>query len=844
MPYYVSFDRAGYLIGRNFVYPDYRLQFPKYYGYTLRHLRVQIRIKVNEKAIEGLSEYNIDIPPGKNFIELDAAEMRIVSVKVDGQDTKFEYDGKILRIYINSGSHVVQVSYEAKPRKGLYFILPDERYRDRVPMVWTQGESEDNHYWLPMPDYPNVKFTSELLIIVPKPWTAVSNGVLVETKDLGNETVWHWKLDKPHSAYLIAFAAGEFEAIKEDCDGVPIENYVPRGFRDKAQYSFHRLCDMIRFYSEYTGIKYPWPNYKHAAVSEFIYGGMENTTITIVTDTTLHDEHAHCPGSRFPCPGMEDFTSDGLVAHELAHQWFGDYVTTKDWANIWLNEAFATYFEALYMEHAKGRDEFLYELYQNLRAYLNEYGNRYARPIVTRLYRDPEEMFDRHTYEKGSLVLHTLRNLLSDEVFRKGINLYLAWRAHGNADTEDLRKALEEVSGQPLDWFFTQFVYSSGHPVIKYSWSYDPGNKIIKLSVSQTQGDDSYPIYRLSLEFEIKYPSGKVDILRFELSERETTIYVPASDRPQYICLDPQFKLGVKSVSSDKGFEEAIAELGSDNLMCRLEAIDALTRDGSARAVEGLSKALMGDSFWGVRAEAARALGKVGTEDALKVLLNALSSERHPRVRQAIVDALGNFKGNENVAKVLVSVLENTSESYYVRSKAAQSLGRISITDYGKHLIKALDYPSHNYVITQGALQGLSELGTDDVIDALIKYTELGKPTLVRMVATQSLGKFVGIRRVYDRIRELLRDQYYRVRYAAIAATESSLDSRFLDILDDLANRDLDGRIRRYARDVARKIREQMQRGAEYAKLREEIERIKEEQRRIMDRLDRMEAKG
>ncbi|BDR91634.1 aminopeptidase [Vulcanisaeta souniana JCM 11219] len=839
----MSFDKAGYLIGRYFVQPYYSPQFPRYYGYALRHIRAQLRIRAEDRAVEGSGEYTVDVPQGRGFMELDAAEMRIISVRVDGQDAKFEYDGRALRIYINPGSHIVQVNYETKPRKGLYFVLPDEYYRDRVPMVWTQGESEDNHYWIPMPDYPNVKFTSELLIIVPKHWTAISNGVLVETRDLGNEVLWHWKLDKPHSAYLVALAAGEFEAVREDCNEITIEHYVPRGYSDRARFSFYRTCDMVKFYSEYTGVKYPWPNYKHVAVSEFIYGGMENTTITIVTDTTLHDEHAHCPGSKFPCQGVEDFSSDGLVAHELAHQWFGDFVTTKDWANIWLNESFATYFEALYMEHAKGRDEFLYELYQNLRNYLNEYGNRYARPIVTRLYKDPEEMFDRHTYEKGSLVLHTLRNLLSDETFRKGINLYLTRHAHGNADTEDLRKALEEVSGQPLDWFFTQFVYSSGHPVIKYSWSYDPGNKFIKLSISQAQGDDSYPIYRLPLEFEIKYSSGEVEIFRFELNERETTIYIPASERPQYVCLDPQFKVGVKSVSSDKGVEEAIAELGSENLMCRLEAIDALTKDGSARAVEGLSKALMGDPFWGVRAEAARALGKIGTEYALKALLNALNNERHPRVRQVIAEALGNFKGNGNVANVLMSILEDASESYYARSKAAQSLGKLGILDYGKSLIKALDYPSHNYVITQGALQGLSELGTDEAIDTLVKYTELGKPTLVRMVATQSLGKFVGVRRVYDRIRELLRDPYYRVRYAAVAAVESSLDPRFLDILDDLASRDLDGRIRRYARDVARKIREQMQRGVEYARLREEIERIREEQRRIMDRLGRVETK-
>jgi aminopeptidase N len=840
----VSFDKAGYLIGRGFAYADYRPQFPRYYGYAVKHVRIRVRVNVNNRSIDGHAEYLINVVTDRGYIELDAAEMRIKTVRVDGAEAKYEYDGKSLRIYVNPGEHVVSVDYEARPRKGLYFVMPDEHYRDRVPMVWTQGESEDNHYWVPLPDYPSAKFTSEMEIIVPRTWVAVSNGVLVETRDLGDEVLWHWRIDKPHSAYLIAFAAGEFEVIRDECDGVLIENYVPRGSGDKARFTFYRLCDMVRFYSEYTGVKYPWPNYKHAAVSEFIYGGMENTTITIITDTTLHDEHAHCPGSSFPCPDAEDFTSDGLIAHELAHQWFGDYVTTKDWANIWLNEAFATYFEALYTEHAKGRDEFIYELYQNLQSYLNEYNNRYARPIVTRLYKDPEEMFDRHTYEKGSLVLHTLRSLLGDEVFRRGINLYLTRHAYGTADTEDLRKALEEVSGQPLDWFFTQFVYSAGHPIIKYSWSYDPSIKMVRLSISQAQGDDSYPIYRLPLEFEIGYPGGRTEVFRFELNEREAVVYIPASERPLYICLDPQFKIGIKVVNSEKSVEEALAELGSSNLPCRLEAIDALARDGSARAVEGLSNALRNDKFWGVRAEAARALGRVGTDDAMKALINALSTERHPRVRRAIVEALGNFRGREEAAKALVEVLENVRESYYVRSRAAHSLGKVGIAEYGKYLVKALEYPSHNHVITQGALQGLAELGTEDAISTILNYTELGKPTLVRAAATQVLGKFVSDRRVYERLRLLLKDPYFRVRYAALAAVENSLDPRFLDILDELSIKDLDGRVRRYARDVARKIRDQLQRGVEYAKLREEIDRIREEQRRLMDRLDRLEFKG
>ncbi|MFP3296513.1 MAG: HEAT repeat domain-containing protein, partial [Vulcanisaeta sp.] len=176
--------------------------------------------------------------------------------------------------------------------------------------------------------------------------------------------------------------------------------------------------------------------------------------------------------------------------------------------------------------------------------------------------------------------------------------------------------------------------------------------------------------------------------------------------------------------------------------------------------------------------------------------------------------------------------------------RAAQSLGKVGIAEYGKYLVKALDYPSHNYVITQGALQGLAELGSEDAVSTLLSYTELGKPTPVRVAAVQSLSKFVSDRRVYDRLRMLLKDPYFRVRFAAIAAVEGALDPRFLDVLDELSVRDLDGRVRRYARDVARRIRDQLQRGVEYARLREEIDRIREEQRRLMDRLDRLEFKG
>ncbi|MGC9135839.1 M1 family aminopeptidase [Caldivirga sp.] len=845
----MSFDKATHLLGRGFTYPDYEPQYQRYYGYFIKHLALTLRLNLSERSIQGDARYIINVIDNEGYLKFDAAEMNITSVTVNDLPTRFDYDGRYLRVYLSGNGEVsVSINYSAKPRNGVHFILPDEYYRDRKPMVWTQGESEDNHYWIPLTDYPSMKFTSELTIIVPKPLIAVSNGYLVESKDLGNETLWHWRLDKPHSSYLVAFAAAEFDVIKDDCGGISVEHYVPKGRGESAKFSFHRICDMIKFFSEYTGVKYPWPNYKHAVVSEF-GGGMENTTVTILTDATLHDEHAQCPGSKFPCPGLEDFSSDGLVAHELAHQWFGDLVTTRDWGNIWLNEAFATYMEALYTMHAKGVDEFIYELYSNLKAYLNEY-RRYARPIVTRLYKYPEEMFDRHTYEKGSLVLHTLKNIIGEENFRKGINLFLTRYAYSNAETEDFRKVMEEATAKPLDWFFNQFVYSAGHPSIKYSWSYDSG--YLRISISQTQGDDSYPVYRIPVELEIGHQDGSMELIKLNLESRDTTVYLPIKERPTYVCLDPEFKVAIKSVNSEKSIEEARAELRSSSVACRLEAIESLAKDSSSRSIDALTKALLNDKFWGIRAEAARALGKLGVTDAVKPLINALHVERHPRVRRAIVEALGNFKGNRDVAKVLASVLVNSEESYYVRSNAAEALGKLGIRDYFSELVKALDYPSHNNVITQGALRGLAELGGDEAIEVLLKYTQLGYPTLVRATAAQLLGKFVDNRRVYDRLMELLRDQYMRVASAALSAVEYSMDPRFLGILDSIASgtapgfiaAELSGRFRRYARDIAVKIREQLSKGAEYARLREEVERVREEQRRLMDRVSRLEAKG
>src|SRR5208283_332536 len=205
---------------------------------------------------------------------------------------------------------------------------------------------------------------------------------------------------------------------------------------------FGRTPDMVSHFSAITGVPYPWSRYSQVVVSDFIFGGMENTTATTMYEHILYDERASI-----------DVTSDDLIAHELAHQWFGDYVTCRDWPEAWLNEGFATFMELVFREKHLGRDEYFYGLKADLDAYLGEAHGRYRRPIVCREYEAPLDLFDRHLYEKGGVVLHLLRTELGDSLFWAGIKLYLTRHAHGIVETSDLMRALEDASGRGLGRF-------------------------------------------------------------------------------------------------------------------------------------------------------------------------------------------------------------------------------------------------------------------------------------------------------------------------------------------------------------------------------------------------------
>ena len=385
--------------------------------------------------------------------------LEIAAVELNGSSQSFERRAGKLDIAFDppiaaGASATIVVRYRVvRPRHGLFFVKPTAARPNKIAHCWTQSQDENARYWFPCLDHPHSKQTTSTTVVVPKGIFALANGALVERKDEGDRTTFRYEQKVPHSTYLMTMVAGPFAEVEQRAAGtqsVPVWYFVLPGRESDGERSFGKTPDMIDLFERRVGAPYPYARYSQIAVSDFIFGGMENTSATTQTDRTLHDERAHL-----------DFCSEPLVSHELAHQWFGDLLTCRDWAHAWLNEGFATYFEAVWLESELGYDEYLYDAFGCAARYLDEDAERYRRPIVCNTYRDPIEIFDRHLYEKGAGVLHMLRGELGDARFWRSIRTYVERNAQRNVETIDLIRAIEEATGRNLRAFFDQWVFRS-----------------------------------------------------------------------------------------------------------------------------------------------------------------------------------------------------------------------------------------------------------------------------------------------------------------------------------------------------------------------------------------------
>jgi aminopeptidase N len=828
---------------RPFAPPGTRTNFPADRPARLEHVRLEWDLDLEGQRLAGTARLTLTVRrEGLTAVTFDAVELDIASVTLNGRATTFDNDGERLRVDCPAPQPegtklVVAVKYACRPRRGLYFIGPDADHPDRAPQCWTQGQDDDSrHYW-PCIDQPIEKFTSEVMCTVAAGNFVLSNGVLRDRTELANGRVrWHYLLDFPHPAYLVTLVAGPFSEIADRAPktGVDVYYFVPPGREADARRTFARTPEMIDFFSSRIGVPYPHPRYSQITVPEFIFGGMENTSATTLTDLVLLDERAAI-----------DHDMEGLVSHELAHQWWGDLLTCREWSEAWLNEGFATYFEYVWREHAKGRDEADLELLVDADGYLSEAG-RYQRPVVCRQYDEPIHLFDAHLYEKGGRVLHMLRHELGDAAFWRAIEHYARQHARGSVETRDLARAVEDTSGRNVDELLDRWIARPGHPELEGRWDWDEERKVGTLRLAQKQPVTAEtPLFKFSVDVRFEVDGHDLD-RRVTVNDTSHAFEFHLPARPTQVIFDSG-DVVLKSIKLDKNRglwrrQLAAARLGID----RVAAARALAELPDPQGVAALVAALASDAFWGVRAAAARALGATRRTDARDALIAGLA-DAHPRVRRAAVAALGEFVDDASAAEALAGLLRRGDASVFVEAEAASALGRTR-SPLALELLPALcRRPSFQDVLASRAIEGLGRSGDERALALVRDAAGPAASWAARravITALAELGRGTpNARAARETIEARLHDRDFRVRgEAASALARLGLPEAIPGIRGALAA-ELDGRARRRMGDAIRDLETGAKPAEEARQLHDEVERLRGETARLRERLDRVEAR-
>jgi aminopeptidase N len=652
-------------------------------------------------------------------LKLDARGMQINRVALLQRDAtdpmkfaadttalKYVYDGKILNIdlgrqYTRTENYSVFIDYISKPDeldsiggsaaisqdKGLYFINPTADQKDSVlhpRQIWTQGETQSNCVWMPTIDRPNEKMTSEIYITTEDKYVTLSNGLLYDQKKNADGTrTDHWRMDLPHSSYLVMMAVGQFTIVKDKLkDGREVSYYVEPQFAPYAMQTFGKTPEMIDFFSKRLGVDYPWAKYSQVCARDYVSGAMENTTATLHGDFVQRDDREYL-----------DMTYEEYVSHELFHMWFGDLVTAESWSNLPLNESFATYGEYLWNEYKYGKEEADYAHYDSFRGYLRESSAGHAtkewpgkrEPLIRFNYDDREDMFDSHSYNKGGQILHLLRQYVGDDAFFASLKLYLETNKFSSGEVANLRLAFEQVTGKDMNWFFNEWFLSPGHPELDLTYSFDAAKQKEMLIIRQTQDrTNGTPVFRIPLSVDI-YSGGKVKREEILVKSVRDTFYFESIGKPDFVNVDAQKTLPCYKVDHHTAQEWAFLYNNSKLYVDRLEAINNLSprpfqapdpkkqTEQSADeklARETITKAL-GDEFWAIRELAASKFGD--DANAVKPQLIALSkNDPKSDVRSTALEALDGGATGDDLKDVYLAALND--KSYNVVTMALQSL--------------------------------------------------------------------------------------------------------------------------------------------------------------------------
>jgi aminopeptidase N len=809
------------------------------------HIKLDITPDFDRRTVAGTATLKFaPIAKPLDSLRLDGVDLHIAKIRSSHAVRDWSADRQNVTIVFEPAIAAdeeawVEIDYSAEPVNGLYFRTPEMGFPASDAHCWTQGETEEARHWFPCFDYPNERATTELVAHVPADMTVVSNGRLVEetASDDGRAKTFHWLQDKPHTSYLICFVAGKLTKLEDRYRDVPLGFYTQPSRDKHAASAFRDTADIMGFFEAEIGVDFPWDKYDQCTISDFMWGGMENTTITTLTQRTVYDrEDDQSAAAR----------ARGLNAHEMAHQWFGDYVTCKDWSHIWLNEGFATFYTHLYEGHASGRDAMLYGLFEDAEEILGQSQDK--RPIVYRGYKQPQDQFDFRAYPKGSWVLHMLRAQLGEELFRAAIHTYLQRHALGNVETEDLREVFEELSGRPLDRFFDQWVYHGGVPELAVSYEWLAKERLAHVTVKQTQAV-SNEVLLFELPTKLRFVvDGKTIDEPIVIDKAEQDFYVSLPARPQIVRFDPEYGLLAKT-SFDLPEDLLKAQLkNEDDAVGRILACAALGKEGKDGAVEALADRLKHDPFYGVRQRAAKALSTIGTNKAIAALVDGLDQD-DARVRREVVAALG--KSYQAAARAkLLEIAANDDELPGVAAAAIGALGGYSSDETTEALRAALRSRSFNNERLLAALAAVRDLRDGrfaGAVTEVLNDKELSAGETSEALATLAAIAQRGRRRdaAFETLRSYLDHPRLTVRSAAIAALGALHDPRARRVLEPFAEEGQNDRLRRAAQGALEAVdRDARTAPDEVRELRRELRELREKYDKLEGSLEELKAKG
>lgn len=611
--------------------------------------------------------------------QFDIHELSVINADSSHTPLDYTYDSSQLRIKLNRTYNSKEqlklfIDYTAKPEerkiggsaaisedKGLYFINPTGKDSTKPIQIWTQGETESNSCWFPTIDKPDQKTTDEIYITHLKKYVSLSNGVLVSTTDNGDSTVTdYWRMGLPHAPYLFMMAIGDFAIVKSQWRDVPVNYYVEHKYAPYAQQIFGNTPEMIEFFSQKLGFDFPWPKYSQVVVRDYVSGAMENTS------ATLHGEFLNRDSRE-----LLDETFEDVISHELFHQWFGDLVTCESWSNIPLNESFATYGEYLWNEYKYGKEYADYKQLDNYEKFMEEAQSKNV-DLIRFHYNDREDMFDRHSYEKGGLVLNYLRSVVGDEAFFKSLELYLKTNQFKPVEIHQLRLVFEEVTGRDMNWFFNEWFLDSGYPELAIHYSYDADS--VYVSITQKQNTGRGLIYTLPMKVAVHY-GNTVNTYPIELSKKSQIFSFKGQGIPDLIDADAD-RVVLCSKTENKSIANYIFQYKNSPLFVqRYEALVALS-DSQKISPDAQTTiiAAIHDPFFDLRELAIQRLqfSNVDSAKMLTDLTGLAVNDSNSHVRTAAIQKISKIGKSSDFTQLFETAIGDSS--YMVAGAALKEL--------------------------------------------------------------------------------------------------------------------------------------------------------------------------